>query len=69
MRWDSNRVILPSVEIQAMANELVCGGLVGRMHLDLDYFDAAVSRRATWVIGARSMPKALLRPCRSRWIV
>lgn len=61
MRWDSDHVILLNDDIQAMANELVSGGLLGRTHIGLDFFDATISRTAAWVIGTRNMQKALLR--------
>ena len=31
-----------------------------RVHVGLDYFDASINRVAAWVIGTRSMVKALL---------
>lgn len=31
-----------------------------RIHISLDYFDASINRIAAWVIGARSVQKALL---------
>jgi L-rhamnose isomerase len=61
MRWDSDHVILLNDDIQAMANELVSGNLLGRTHIGLDFFDATISRTAAWVIGTRNMQKALLR--------
>ncbi|WP_068112386.1 L-rhamnose isomerase [Tropicimonas marinistellae] len=61
MRWDSDHVILLNDDIQAMANELVFGDLLGRTHIGLDFFDATISRTAAWVIGTRNMQKALLR--------
>ena len=33
---------------------------LGRVHIGLDYFDASINRVAAWVIGTRSMLKALL---------
>ncbi len=61
MRWDSDHVILLNDDIQAMANELVFGDLLGRTHIGLDFFDATISRTAAWVVGTRNMQKALLR--------
>lgn len=61
MRWDSDHVILLNDDIQAMANELVSGDLLGRTHIGLDFFDATISRTAAWVIGTRNMQKALMR--------
>ncbi|MCO6383280.1 L-rhamnose isomerase [Oceanicola sp. 502str15] len=61
MRWDSDHVILLNDDIQAMANELVSGEMLGRTHIGLDFFDATISRTAAWAIGTRNMQKALLR--------
>ena len=61
MRWDSDHVILLNDDILAMAQELVFAGLLGRVRIGLDYFDATISRTAAWVIGVRNMQKALLR--------
>ena len=36
------------------------GGHLDRTHIGLDYFDASINRVAAWVIGTRSMLKALL---------
>jgi len=61
MRWDSDHVVLFDDETREMAREIVrCGGLEGRVHLALDYFDASINRVAAWVAGYRSLQKALL---------
>jgi L-rhamnose isomerase len=60
VRWDSDHVILLNDDILAMAQELVFAGLLPRTRIGLDYFDATISRTAAWVIGVRSMQKALL---------
>jgi L-rhamnose isomerase len=60
VRWDSDHVVVLSDELEAIAQELVRGDFLGRVHIGLDYFDASINRVAAWVIGARSMLKALL---------
>jgi L-rhamnose isomerase len=60
VRWDSDHVVLLSDELEAIAQELVRGDYLGRVHVGLDFFDASINRVAAWVIGARSMLKALL---------
>jgi L-rhamnose isomerase len=60
VRWDSDHVALLSDETRALAEELVRGDYLGRVHLGLDYFDASINRVAAWVIGTRSVLKALL---------
>jgi L-rhamnose isomerase len=61
VRWDSDHVVTLTDELCAIAEEIVCNGYVGRVHIGLDYFDASINRVAAWVIGTRCMIKALLR--------
>ena len=61
VRWDSDHVVLLDDETQAIANELVRGGVLDRVSIGLDFFDASINRVAAWVIGTRNMRKALLR--------
>ena len=37
-----------------------CGGLEGKVHMALDYFDASINRVSAWVTGFRNVQKALL---------
>ena len=60
VRWDSDHVVILSDELEAIAQELVRGDYLGRVHIGLDFFDASINRVAAWVIGARCMLKALL---------
>jgi L-rhamnose isomerase len=60
VRWDSDHVVILSDELEAIAQELVRGDFLGRVHIGLDFFDASINRVAAWVIGARCMIKALL---------
>jgi L-rhamnose isomerase len=60
VRWDSDHVVVLSDELQAIAQELVRGDYLGRVHIGLDFFDASINRVAAWVIGTRAMLKALL---------
>jgi len=60
VRWDSDHVVILSDELEALAQELVRGGYLGRTHIGLDFFDASINRIAAWVIGTRCMIKALL---------
>ena len=60
VRWDSDHVVILSDELRAIAEEIVRGEFLSRVHLGLDYFDASINRVAAWVIGARSLLKALL---------
>jgi L-rhamnose isomerase len=60
-RWDSDHVVILNDELEAIAQELVRGGFLDRVHVGLDYFDASINRVAAWTIGARNMIKAMLK--------
>ena len=60
VRWDSDHVVTFTDELQAIAQEVVRGGYLKRVHIGLDYFDASINRIAAWVIGSRNMQRALL---------
>ncbi|MCL1921090.1 MAG: L-rhamnose isomerase [Kiritimatiellaeota bacterium] len=60
VRWDSDHVVIVNDELIAVAQELVRLNAFDRVHIGLDYFDASLNRIAAWVIGVRSMQKALL---------
>jgi L-rhamnose isomerase len=60
VRWDSDHVVILSDELRAIAEELVRGDYLDRVHIGLDFFDASINRVAAWVIGTRAMLKALL---------
>ena len=60
VRWDSDHVVTFGDELVAIAQEVVRGDYLDRVHIGLDYFDASINRVAAWVIGARNMLRALL---------
>jgi len=60
LRWDSDHVVTYSDDVRAVAEEVVRGGYLDRVHLGLDYFDASINRVAAWIVGARALQKALL---------
>jgi L-rhamnose isomerase len=60
VRWDSDHVVTLGDDLRAIAEEIVRGNYLDRVHIGLDYFDASINRVAAWVIGTRSMIKALL---------
>ena len=60
VRWDSDHVVILNDELRAIAEEMVRGDFLDRVHIGLDYFDASINRVAAWVIGTRAMLKALL---------
>ena len=61
VRWDSDHVVVANDDVDAIAQEVVRGGFLDRTHIGLDYFDASINRVAAWIIGARSVIRALLR--------
>jgi len=60
IRWDSDHVVLVTDDLRAIAEEIVRGDFLDRVHIGLDFFDASINRVAAWVIGTRAMLKALL---------
>jgi L-rhamnose isomerase len=60
VRWDSDHVVTLSDDLLAIAQELVRGDYLNRVHIGLDYFDASINRVAAWTIGGRNMLRALL---------
>jgi L-rhamnose isomerase len=60
VRWDSDHVSILDNELIEIAKEIARNQATDRIMIALDYFDASINRIAAWVIGARSMIKALL---------
>jgi len=60
VRWDSDHVVILSDELQVIAQEIVRGDFLHRVHIGLDFFDASINRVAAWVIGTRNIMRALL---------
>ncbi|MHC4533260.1 MAG: L-rhamnose isomerase [Planctomycetota bacterium] len=60
IRWDSDHVVILSDELCAIAQQIVRGNYLQRVHIGLDFFDASINRIAAWIIGTRCMIKALL---------
>jgi L-rhamnose isomerase len=60
VRWDSDHIPVFDEPLRELALEIVRQGLERRVRLGLDYFDASVNRVLAWVVGARSLLKALL---------
>lgn len=61
VRWDSDHVVRLEDEIVEIAREIIRCDAIDRVPIGLDFFDASINRIAAWVIGTRSMQKALLR--------
>jgi L-rhamnose isomerase len=60
IRWDSDHVVILTDELKAIAQEIVRGNYIRRVHIGLDFFDASINRVAAWVVGTRATIQALL---------
>ncbi len=60
IRWDSDHVVTATDDLRAIAEELVRGEFLQRVHIGLDFFDASINRIAAWTIGVRAMIRQLL---------
>ena len=60
VRWDSDHVVVLNDDTRAIAEEIVRGNFLNRVHIGLDFFDASINRIGAWVTGTRAMQKALL---------
>jgi L-rhamnose isomerase len=60
VRWDSDHVVTYNDDLLAIAQEIVRGGFLARVHIGLDYFDASINRVAAYAIGARNTLRAVL---------
>lgn len=61
VNWDSDHVVILDDKLNDLAQALVRDNLLDKAHIALDFFDATIDRIAAWVIGVRSMQKALLK--------
>lgn len=60
VRWDSDHVVILDDEMRGLAEEIVLGRALERVHLAMDFFDASINRVGAWIIGARAVLKAFL---------
>ncbi len=60
VRWDSDHVVLFDDETREIAKEIVRAKALDRVFIATDFFDASINRISAWVIGMRSVEKALL---------
>jgi len=67
VRWDSDHVVLLEGELIEIAKEIVRNDALDKVLIGLDFFDASINRVAAWVVGTRSMQKALLISLLSPW--
>jgi len=60
VRWDSDHVVTYTDDLQAIAQEIVRGSYLPRVHIGLDFFDASINLSAAWTIGMRNTQRAVL---------
>jgi len=60
VRWDSDHVVLFDDEVREICKEIVRNDALDKVLIGLDFFDASINRVAAWIIGTRSVQKALL---------
>ena len=60
VRWDSDHVVILNDDLQDLMREIVRCDALERVHIGLDYFDATINRVGAYVIGCRSVQKAML---------
>ena len=60
VRWDSDHVVTYGDMLTSIMTEAKRAGMLGKLHIGLDYFDASVNRIFAWAIGLRNAERALL---------
>jgi len=60
VRWDSDHVTLFSEDIISIMSEIVRSESLNKVYIGTDFFDASINRIGAWVIGGRSVLKAIL---------
>ena len=67
IRWDSDHTVILNDDLQFIAEEIVGNGLMDRVHIAMDFFDASINRVGAWVIGARATLKSFLSALLQPW--
>lgn len=60
VRWDSDHVVLLNDDVLAVAQEVKRANAFDKVYFALDFFDASINRISAWVIGTRSIIKAIM---------
>ena len=60
VRWDSDHVVILNDEVKSVAEEIVRAGVLDRVHIALDFFDASLNRVGAYLIGTRATLKSFL---------
>ena len=60
VRWDSDHVLTLNDDLYLIAQEIVRAGVLKRVNVGLDFFDASLNRLGAYVIGTRSAQMAFM---------
>ncbi len=60
VRWDSDHVVTLNDDVLLIAQEIVRSGVLERVHIGLDFFDASINRIGAYVVGTRAAQQAML---------
>ncbi len=60
VRWDSDHVVIFNDDLRHIAEEIVRGDVMDRVHVALDFFDASLNRVGAWIVGVRATLKGFL---------
>ena len=60
VRWDSDHVVTLNDDSLLICQEIVRSGVLDRVHIGLDFFDASINRVGAYVTGVRAVLKAML---------
>ena len=60
VRWDSDHVVIVNDDLLDLTREIIRCNALDRVHIGLDYFDATINRVGAYVVGCRSVQKALM---------
>ncbi len=60
VRWDSDHIVILNDEVRSVAEEIVRAGVLDRMNIALDFFDASINRIGAYIIGTKSTLKSFL---------
>lgn len=60
VRWDSDHVPILDQEVVNIMSEIIRADALNRVYLATDFFDGSIDRIGAWVIGTRTVMKAIL---------
>lgn len=60
VRWDSDHVVIADENLNNIMFEANRAGVLEKLHIGLDYFDASINRIFAWAVGLRSSERVML---------